>query len=220
MEEPMVQRFSRRIFLAWLGRLTAWSAALAWLPLSNAWAAVKRKLLPATTSREALAKMAPPLIDAGQIPSTPIEQFGVMGSDDEHLDMARWRLAIGGKVAKPLRLTYEELLARPAVARKLPLICPMVFANQGVWKGCAIWPLLQEAGVAADARELVATGADGVDDTQRRFSLDAVRAEKVYLCYAVNGQALPVKHGFPLRIVAEEEFGDQWLKYVFKLEVA
>ncbi|MBI5894518.1 MAG: molybdopterin-dependent oxidoreductase [Desulfobacterales bacterium] len=166
----MVQRFSRRIFLAWLGRLTAWSAALAWLPLSNAWAAVKRKLLPATTSREALAKMAPPLIDAGQIPSTPIEQFGVMGSDDEHLDMARWRLAM--------------------------------------------------AGVAADARELVATGADGVDDTQRRFSLDAVRAEKVYLCYAVNGQALPVKHGFPLRIVAEEEFGDQWLKYVFKLEVA
>jgi DMSO/TMAO reductase YedYZ molybdopterin-dependent catalytic subunit len=153
MEEPMVQRFSRRLFLAWLGRITAWSVAMAWTPLSNAWAAVKRKLLPATTSREALAKMAPPLIDASQIPPTPLAQFGVMGSNDETFDMSAWRLEIGGKVAKPLKFTYEELLARPAVGRKLPLICPMVFANQGVWKGCAIWPLLQEAGVAADARE-------------------------------------------------------------------
>ncbi|MBI5897504.1 MAG: molybdopterin-dependent oxidoreductase [Desulfobacterales bacterium] len=218
----MAQHFSRRAFLAWLGRLMAWSvaaASMAWTPLSKAWAAVKRKLLPATTTREALAKMAPPLIDAGQIPPTPLAQFGVMGTDDEAIDFALWRLTIGGNVATPLRLTYAELLARPAVERKLPLICPMVFANQGVWKGCAIWPLLLKAGVSADARELVASGADGVAATQRRFPLDAVRAEKAYLCYAVNGQPLPVQHGFPLRIVAEEEFGDQWLKYVFKLEV-
>ena len=219
----MAQHFSRRTFLAWLGRRlvgAAAAAAMAWMPLSRAWAAVKRKLLPAATTREALAKMAPPLIDAGRIPPTPLAQFGVMGSDDVTLDMSAWRLEIGGKVAKPLRLTYEELLARPAVERKLPLICPMVFANQGVWQGCAIWPLLQEAGVSADGRELVATGADGVENTQRRFSLDAVRADKVYLCYAVNGQPLPVKHGFPLRIVAGDEFGDKWLKYVFRLEVA
>ena len=65
----MTPRFSRRSFLAWLGRAAAWSIAVAGSPLSKAWATVKRKLLPATTTREALAKMAPPLIDAGQIRS-------------------------------------------------------------------------------------------------------------------------------------------------------
>jgi sulfoxide reductase catalytic subunit YedY len=222
MNTSVAQRLSRRIFLAWLGRAAAWAAvaaAMAWSPLQEGWAGVKRKLLPATTSREALAKMAPPLIDAGQIPPTPLKDFGVMGSEDETFDRSLWRLAIGGKVAKPLRLTYEELLTRPVVERKLPLICPMVFANQGVWQGCAIWPLLQEAGVTADARELVATGADGANDTQRRFALDEVRKGALFLCYAVNGETLPVKHGYPLRIVAGEEFGDKWLKYVFKLEM-
>lgn len=218
----MASRFSRRNFIAWLVRAAAWSvaaAAMAMMPLAKAWAAVKRKRLPADTPREALAKMAPPLIDASQIPPTPLDQFGVMGTDDEAVDMSPWRLEIGGKVAKPLLLTYAQLLARPVVERKLPLICPLVFANQGVWKGCAIWPLLQEAGVSDNARELVATGADGAQDAQRRFGLDVVRTGELFLCYAVNGEALPVKHGYPLRIVAGQEFGDKWLKYVFKLEV-
>jgi DMSO/TMAO reductase YedYZ molybdopterin-dependent catalytic subunit len=218
----MSQRFSRRAFLAWLGRAAAWAAtagSIAGSPVARVWAAVKRKLLPASTNREQLAKMAPPLIDASQIPLTALADFGVMGTTDESVEMARWRLEIGGKAANPMQLTYEALLAQPVVERKLPLICPMLFANQGVWKGLAIWPLLQKAGVAPDAVALVVAGADGQETAQRRFSLDAVRAGKVFLCYAVNGRPLPVRHGFPLRIVAEEEFGDQWLKYVFKLEV-
>jgi sulfoxide reductase catalytic subunit YedY len=218
----MAHPVTRRGFLAWIGRAAGWLVAatvLTWRLPARAWAAVKRKRLPAATPTEALAKMAPPLIDASQIPPTPLEQFGVMGTDDETFDMSRWRLAIGGKVAKPLRLTYAEVLARPVVERKLPLICPMVFAQQGVWKGCALWPLLQEAGVSNQARELVATGADGVENAQRRYPMEAVRAGEVFLCYAVNGVDLPVRHGYPLRIVAGQEFGDQWLKYVFKLEV-
>lgn len=218
----MAHRFSRRAFLAFLGRAAAWAAtagSIAGSPVARAWAAVKRKLLPADTRREQLAKMAPPLIDASQIPPTALADFGVMGTTDENVELAGWRLEIGGKVARPLQLTYEALLARPAVKRKFPLICPLVFANQGVWKGCAIWPLLQEAGPTAGALSLVATGADGKETAQRRFSLDDVRDGKIFLCYAVNGRSLPVRNGYPLRIVAEEEFGDQWLKYVYKLEV-
>ncbi|MFZ1986969.1 MAG: molybdopterin-dependent oxidoreductase [Desulfatitalea sp.] len=218
----MLHRFSRRTFLAWIGRAAAWAAtagSIVWSPAARGWAAVRRKLLPGDTSREQLAKMAPPLIDASQIPPTALADFGVMGTTDYVVDMARWQLAVVGKVATPLRLTYEWLLAQPVVERKFPLICPMVFANQGVWKGLAIGPLLQKAGLEAGATELVLAGADGKETASRRFSLDAVHAGKVFLCYAINGQPLPVKHGFPLRIVAEEEFGDQWLKYVFKIEV-
>jgi sulfoxide reductase catalytic subunit YedY len=39
----------------------------------------------------------------------------------------------------------------------------------------------------------------------------------VFLAYQVNGQALPKKHGFPLRVVAEGYYGGDWVKYVYKV---
>jgi DMSO/TMAO reductase YedYZ molybdopterin-dependent catalytic subunit len=46
-----------------------------------------------------------------------------------------------------------------------------------------------------------------------------VLSNKVFLAYEVNGKALPQKHGFPLRIVAEGHFGFTWVKYVHKITV-
>jgi sulfoxide reductase catalytic subunit YedY len=40
----------------------------------------------------------------------------------------------------------------------------------------------------------------------------------VFLCYTVNDQTLPLRHGYPLRIVADDEYGDRWVKYVYRLE--
>lgn len=189
-----------------------------WLPGAKAWAAVKRKLLPGGTPRETLANMAPPLIDARDIPLTPLNDFEVMGTDDHRFDMDRWRLGIVGAVARPLQFTYDELLRQPVVERKVPLICPMVFANQGRWKGAAIWPLLQAAGVSPEATHLAVEGAAGKDTFRRIFSMADVRGAKVFLCYAVNDQTLPLRHGYPLRIVADDEYGDRWVKYVYRLE--
>ncbi|MBW2515672.1 MAG: molybdopterin-dependent oxidoreductase, partial [Deltaproteobacteria bacterium] len=44
------------------------------------------------------------------------------------------------------------------------------------------------------------------------------RSDKVFLAYEVNGEKLPVRHGFPLRIVAEDYYGDDWVKYVYRIE--
>ena len=46
-----------------------------------------------------------------------------------------------------------------------------------------------------------------------------VLSNKVFLAYAVNGEALPQKHGFPLRVVAEDYFGDFWVKFVYSMKV-
>jgi len=40
----------------------------------------------------------------------------------------------------------------------------------------------------------------------------------VFLAFEVNGEKLPQKHGFPLRIVAEDYYGSDWVKYVYKIE--
>lgn len=46
-----------------------------------------------------------------------------------------------------------------------------------------------------------------------------VLSNKVFLAYAVNGKPLPQKHGFPLRVVAEEHYGFNWIKYVHKITI-
>ena len=51
-----------------------------------------------------------------------------------------------------------------------------------------------------------------------RFPIAAINADKVFLAYQVNGQTLPRKHGFPLRLVAEDHYGSQWVKYVHEVE--
>jgi sulfoxide reductase catalytic subunit YedY len=38
--------------------------------------------------------------------------------------------------------------------------------------------------------------------------------KKIFLAYRVNGQELPKKHGFPLRLVYEDAYGSEWIKYV------
>ena len=48
--------------------------------------------------------------------------------------------------------------------------------------------------------------------------MDQIRSDKVFLAYSVNNGPLPVKHGFPLRLVAEDQVGSQWVKFVDKIE--
>ena len=44
-------------------------------------------------------------------------------------------------------------------------------------------------------------------------------AEKVFLAYQVNGKPLPERHGFPLRLVADDHYGSRWVKYVERVKV-
>ncbi len=51
-----------------------------------------------------------------------------------------------------------------------------------------------------------------------KFPIADIRSDKVFLAYQINGERLPQKHGFPLRIVAEDYYGNDWVKYVYKIE--
>ena len=50
------------------------------------------------------------------------------------------------------------------------------------------------------------------------FPVAEVLSNQIFLAYQVNGQMLPRKHGFPLRVVAEDHYGSVWVKYVHKVE--
>jgi len=187
--------------------------------VTRAWAGVKRRLLARDTPRNVLAKLNPIQVDAHRLAVTPLSDFDTMGITDHQTDLVAWRLRVAGAVQTPLSLTYAEITAMPAMERKVLMVCPGVFANTGIWKGVPIGPILDAAGADPKATHLIVSSAPSADRQRRRFAIADIHRTAVFLAHTVNGVPLPVRHGYPLRIVAEDDYGDAWLKYVDHMEV-
>jgi DMSO/TMAO reductase YedYZ molybdopterin-dependent catalytic subunit len=93
------------------------------------------------------------------------------------------------------------------------------------WTGTPLAPLLEEAGIADAAVDVVFTGADhgverGVEqDYARGLPLaEAVRPE-VLLVWAMNGVPLPPQHGAPLRLLVPGWYGMAHVKWLTRVEV-
>ena len=186
--------------------------------IKSAYAKAKRILVPRGTELKSLIGEDPADLDTRDLEIIPLKDFETMGDTDHEVNLEQWRLEISGKVKKPYQLSYSRILKLPAMERKILMICPGVFANQGLWKGVSIWDLLESAGIHEEVTHVTLRGAGSYSEKVDRFELEYVRSNKVFLAYRVNGKVLPQKHGFPLRAVAEDKYGSTWTKYVYKVE--
>lgn len=207
------RKFLRRAFGSLIGIgfvLSPLFSAIRW-----AWA-TGRKVLAKGTKGESLIHENPAALDTTNLEITPLEDFGTMGPTDQILDRDSWRLEVSGQVKRPLRLAYSQLTALPSIERKVLLICPGFFANHGRWKGVSIKGLLEQANFDPMAARVTIEARGG---KTAKYPLADVLSDKVFLAYQVNGKDLPRKHGFPLRVVAEDFYGSDWVKYVEKITV-
>jgi sulfane dehydrogenase subunit SoxC len=158
------------------------------------------------------------------------------------VDAESWTLSVEGRVARPLRLTLEDLRARAAVdltatmecagngrARLDPRPASQPWLNEAVgtarWRGVSLARLLEEAAPLEDATEVVFTGLDrGVEKEieqrfQRSVPLEEALAGDSLLAYEMNGVPLPPQHGFPLRLVVPGWYGMTNVKWLESIEV-
>lgn len=158
------------------------------------------------------------------------------------VDPHEWRLRINGLVESPLELTLADLRARPsrtipvtlecagngrARLRPRPLSQPWLLEAIGTaeWTGTPLAPLLDEAGIDANAGELVFTGADrGIQgeveqDYQRSLPIGEAMRPEVLVVYAMNGAPLEPQHGFPLRLIVPGWYGMASVKWLTRIEV-
>ncbi len=177
-------------------------------------AEIKKTVLPKDTERSSLINQNPSRLDASQMEVTPLPDFGVMGLSDHAADAGSWKLEVSGTGLKPVTFSLVRLKEMPSIQRKVLMICPGVFANIGRWKGISIPKLLGAAGYRGDASHATLSGPDGPYVKVKKFPMEEIRSDRVFLAYEVNGEALPQKHGFPLRVVAEGYYGYDWVKYV------
>jgi len=134
-----------------------------------------------------------------------------------------WRLRIHGMVERELVLTYQDLLDRRIVEDWITLNCVSNrvggdLVGNAWWSGVPLGALLREAGVAGDADAVLQTSADGwTCGTPLRALTDGRNA---LLAIAMNGDALPLEHGFPVRTIVPGLYGYvSACKWVVDLEV-
>lgn len=199
-----------------IGLSSFFSIISSWL--ANAYAQTKRILLPKGTDVSTLSSKNPADLDTRNLEVRPLEEFETMGQSDYKVDLQSWRLIVEGNVAAPIQLPYSRLLELPSIERKVLLICPGFFANHGSWKGVSLMAVLNLARMKDDTTHISVSGPQGSYEKIEKFPIDDVRSDKVFLAYMVNGEKLPQKHGFPLRIVAEDYYGNDWVKYVYHVE--
>lgn len=202
-----------KIGLSFFSSMGLWFGPLC-LGLERAYAKARKKILPKGTNPRSLIHMDPDTLDTQNLEPTALKHFRTMGKTHVELSLDAWRLEIKGHVKNPFKLTYEDILSLPSIEKKVLLICPGWFANHGQWKGISMEALLKRAGIENEVTHVTFSGMDGVYGKGKTFPMQDILSGKVFLAYGVNGETLPKKHGFPLRVVAEGHYGDEWVKYV------
>jgi DMSO/TMAO reductase YedYZ molybdopterin-dependent catalytic subunit len=126
------------------------------------------------------------------------------------LDPAKWMLRIHGMVARPLELSFEQLLKLSLEEHDLTLTCvsnPVGgnYCGNARWIGAPLAPLLRQAGVKSGADQILSTSSDGMTiGTPVSAVLDG---RDSMLAVAMNGEALPIEHGFPCRMLVPGLYG-------------
>jgi DMSO/TMAO reductase YedYZ molybdopterin-dependent catalytic subunit len=199
-------------------RIWFWASlsSLVFNPLSVCWAKA-RQILPKGFSKSKLKDMNPAEVDNRNLEIDPLKKFGTMGPTDVAIDLKTYRLKVTGKVERPLSLSYDEILKYPPLTEAVLLICPGFFSNNGRWTGLNLKALMQEAQVKKEAQYIDTVGAH---EKRVRIPLKALDQKRIFLAYRVNGETLPQKHGFPLRLVYEDAYGFDWVKYVDEIVVS
>ena len=209
---------TRRNFLRkWAGLSLSGFILSLWGILVSTSRALTKELLPAGFPKEQIIQMNPAEIDNRNLEIDPLDKFGTMGPTDIGIDPATYRLKLTGQVDKPLSLSYDQIKQFPPTTEDVLLICPGVFGNNGRWTGVSLKALLQESRVKKGAEAIDIKGAQ---EKVVRISLKELSEKKVILAYRVNDLILPQKHGFPLRLVLEDHYGYEWVKYVDEIVVS
>jgi DMSO/TMAO reductase YedYZ molybdopterin-dependent catalytic subunit/rhodanese-related sulfurtransferase len=159
------------------------------------------------------------------------------------LDPVSWHLEVKGLVERPLRLSLRDLHNMRSETLVATLECagngrsafdPPVEGEQwqlgavstAEWTGVPLAEILDRAGLAPEALEIVFRGADqgnvgeAADPIRFERSLQVTDAghSGSLLTYAMNGEPLPLEHGYPLRLIVPGWYAVASVKWLTEIE--
>ena len=159
-----------------------------------------------------------------------------------NIDVERYRVAVYGALQSPLTLSLEQVLgagrhvefnavnqcAGNARGHFEPRVAGAQWGHGAManaqWRGVRLRDVLDKAGVRANARFVRFKGldrppVDGAPQFIKSIPIDVARADDTIIAFAMNGTALPLLNGFPLRIVVPGWYSTYWVKMLSDIEV-
>jgi DMSO/TMAO reductase YedYZ molybdopterin-dependent catalytic subunit len=136
------------------------------------------------------------------------------------IDPETHELGVVGMVDRELRIPFRELLQRDLVEIPITMTCVSYelggdLVGNALWRGIRLRDLLDEAGVQADADQIVGRSVDGYTCG---FPLEAAYDRDALVVVGMNGEPLPLEHGFPLRLITPGIYGyvgaTKWLQEI------
>ncbi|TRW81500.1 molybdopterin-dependent oxidoreductase [Mycolicibacterium sp. 018/SC-01/001] len=165
-----------------------------------------------------IGKPAAPIPAGVQPPDIALPSFVTANDEFYRIDTAltvpqlsreAWKLRIHGMVDREVTVDFADLDRFEVVERVVTLTCvsnPVggELISNAVWTGYRVADLLAEAGVKPDADMVLSTSVDG---WTAGTPVEALTADDALLAIGMNGQPLPIEHGYPARLVVPGLYG-------------
>jgi DMSO/TMAO reductase YedYZ molybdopterin-dependent catalytic subunit len=148
---------------------------------------------------------------------TPASSFYLIDTalSSPRIDVNDWKLSVKGAVDNPVEFSYKDLLGMSTREADITLSCVSNtvgggLVSNGRWTGVLLSDVLAEAGMSRDkittsSRQLVGRSVDGFTTG---FKTDiALDGRNALVAFGLNGSELPVKHGYPVRLVIPGLYG-------------
>lgn len=160
---------------------------------------------------QAYFKRLPP----GQIET---KKFPVLHEGDlPHIDINSWRLKVEGEVLNPYELTYQDILKLPKVKSVSDFHCVTGWSCFDLtWEGISVAELIKQAKAKPEAAFVTFLAANNYATS---LHISDVLPTDVLLAYSVEGKALTLEHGWPLRLVVPHKYGYKSAKWVFGVKL-
>jgi len=126
------------------------------------------------------------------------------------VDLDAWRLRIGGMVDNEIELSYDDIAALTQIERTITICCVSnevggPYVGNATWQGVLLRDLLDLVGVREGAEQLFSRSIDG---WTCGFPIDLARdGRDAMLAIGMNGEPLPLVHGFPARLIVPGVYG-------------
>jgi DMSO/TMAO reductase YedYZ molybdopterin-dependent catalytic subunit len=156
-------------------------------------------------------------------PIRPDDEFYQVSKNLIDPDIARdsWRLDIVGQVENPRVYSFADIAALPAVEQETTLLCISYGVGSGlcsnaIWKGVPLPTLLAQVKPKANVTTVLFRAADGYYET---FRFPKAMEPTTLVAYEMNGEPLPQRHGFPLRLIVPGLYGEKNPKWLTRIEL-
>jgi DMSO/TMAO reductase YedYZ molybdopterin-dependent catalytic subunit len=121
-----------------------------------------------------------------------------------------WTLRIDGMVDRELDITFAQLLRMPLTENDMTLVCVSnsvggTYAGNARWLGVPLAGLLRRARVKAGADQVLSSATDGMTISTPVATI--MDGREALLAVGMNGQPLPIAHGFPARMLVPGLYG-------------